>query len=90
MAPFHDAAMSDFFAGGYAADVALIALALEVIALIVLRCRMPANVITAALPGVCLLLALRASLTGAGWAWVCVWMTLSLPAHLLDLWRRPP
>jgi hypothetical protein len=82
--------MSEFFAGGYAADFALIALALEVVALIQFRCRVPANVITAALPGVCLLLALRAALVGAGWMWVCFWLTIALPAHLLDFWRRPP
>ncbi len=82
--------MSEFFANGYAADLALIALALEVFALIQFRRRSPANVITAALPGVCLLLALQASLTGAGWMWVCFWLTISLPAHLLDFWRRPP
>jgi hypothetical protein len=35
-----------------------------------------------------LLFALRAALTGAGWIWVCLWITLSLPAHLADLWRR--
>ena len=39
-------------------------------------------------PGACLLLALRAALTGASWAWVAAWVTLSLPLHVGDIWRR--
>jgi hypothetical protein len=36
------------------------------------------------------LLALRAALTGANWMMIALWLALSLPAHLADLWRRPP
>jgi hypothetical protein len=39
-------------------------------------------------PGACLLLALRAALTGAPWTWVAAWLTLSLPLHIADLIRR--
>lgn len=41
-------------------------------------------------PGLCLAAALFAALTGAGAEWVGLWLTLSLPAHLVDLrlrWR---
>jgi hypothetical protein len=39
-------------------------------------------------PGACLLLALRAALTGSGWVWVAAFLTLSLPIHIADLARR--
>ncbi len=39
-------------------------------------------------PGVCLLLALRAALTGAGWIWVALALAASFPFHLADLARR--
>ena len=38
--------------------------------------------------GACLLLALRAALTGQGWTWIAFWLAASLPAHLFDLRRR--
>ena len=82
--------MIAFFATGHAVDLALAVLALELAWLIMWRRRPTARALTAALPGACLLLALRAALTGAGWMWVAVWLALSLPAHLADLARRPP
>ncbi|MBA3811885.1 MAG: hypothetical protein H0X27_09670 [Caulobacteraceae bacterium] len=39
-------------------------------------------------PGVCLLLALRATLTGAGWPWIAAFLAASFPVHILDLRRR--
>jgi hypothetical protein len=43
------------------------------------------------LPGICLLLALRAALTGRAWPWVPGALAAALIAHLADLrsrWRR--
>jgi hypothetical protein len=40
------------------------------------------------LPGVCLLLALRAALVDATPLAILLLLTLSLCAHLADLWRR--
>jgi hypothetical protein len=40
------------------------------------------------LPGVCLLLAVRAALAGAAWPWVPAALTAALVAHLLDLRSR--
>jgi hypothetical protein len=43
------------------------------------------------LPGICLLLALRAALAGRAWPWVPGALTGALIAHLADLrsrWRR--
>jgi hypothetical protein len=83
--------MSAFFSSGHAVDVILAVLAIEAIALIVtLRRRPVGTVAAAAAPGIFLLFALRESLTGAGWEWIAFWLVLSFPAHLMDLWLRPP
>ena len=39
-------------------------------------------------PGACLVLAVRAALTGEGWLWTALWLSASLPLHLADLARR--
>jgi hypothetical protein len=44
----------------------------------------------ASLPGIFLLLALRAALDHADWRWIALFLAASFPAHLVDLWRRPP
>ena len=48
------------------------------------------RLLTAALPGIFLLLALRTALAESGWGWVLLCLAASFPAHLVDLWRRPP
>lgn len=40
------------------------------------------------LPGICLLLALRAALGDAAWPWVALWLTAALVLHLADLRQR--
>jgi hypothetical protein len=40
------------------------------------------------LPGICLLLAVRAALAGVPWPWVPMALTAALVAHLLDLRSR--
>ena len=80
--------MSDFFASGHAVDLVLLFLALEVVTLAFWWRGGPINALVAAAPGACLLMALRAALTGAHWPWIALWVALSLPAHLLDLTRR--
>lgn len=40
------------------------------------------------LPGVILLLALRAALVGMAWPWIALALVLSFPAHLADLMLR--
>jgi hypothetical protein len=40
------------------------------------------------LPGICLLLAVRAALAGAAWPWVPMTLAAALVAHLLDLRSR--
>jgi len=81
--------MTDFFASGHAVDLVLVFLVLEVVALSLWRRGGFGPAVVAVLPGACLLLALRAALTGADWIWIGLWLSLSLPAHLADLIRRP-
>jgi hypothetical protein len=40
------------------------------------------------LPGICLLLAVRAALAGVAWPWVPAALTAALIAHLLDVRER--
>ena len=82
--------MGGLFASGHAVDLIIAVLALEIVAFAVWRRPSLVNAIVAALPGLFLLLALRAALIGAGWMMIALWLALSLPAHLADLWRRPP
>jgi hypothetical protein len=83
--------MSDFIAGGSVVGLILALVAAEAVVLVVAlrRSGRPVSGILANLAaGACLLLAVRAALTGAGWTTVAVWLALSLPAHAIDIWRR--
>ena len=85
--------MEAFFASGRVADLVLLILLLEATALALWHRRTgrglaPAAILGLALPGVALVLALRAALVGAGWPWVAAALTAAFAAHLLDLWLR--
>ena len=73
-------------------DVVLALTGLELAALIVWRARgagggrRAVSAFVALLPGICLILAVRAALHEDGWQAVA-WITASLPAHLFDLAR---
>ncbi len=45
-------------------------------------------IIVGLVPGLCLMLALRAALSGQSAEWVGLWLTAALPAHLVDLYIR--
>ena len=82
--------MAGFFASGHAVDLVLLVIAVE-FAVLGLRRAGQGNAVDrvlALMPGVCMLLALRASLTGAPWPWVAVALAVSFPFHLADLVRR--
>ena len=79
--------MNAFFAQGHAVDVVMGVMAIELVWLIA-RGRKPITVVLTIAPGACMMLALRAALTGAGWHWVALALTVSLPAHLADLRHR--
>ena len=83
--------MGALFASGRAVDLVLLVLAAEW-AWLTWRPGSPrgrtVDRALALLPGACLLLALRAALTGAPWPWVAAGVTASLPFHLADVARR--
>jgi hypothetical protein len=88
--------MQDLFASGRIVDLILLLMVVEA-AMLVLHHRrtgrgLPARqVFTVLLAGGFLMLALRASLTGASWSSVALFLGLGLVAHLADLagrWRR--
>ena len=85
--------MHDFIASGHAVDVVLAVLVLEACVLLLRRApgdrrRGAIDLLCAFAPGACLLLALRASLTGLDWPWIALFITASFPFHLADLVRR--
>jgi hypothetical protein len=48
----------------------------------------PPGVVSLLLPGMCLMLALRAALAGAAWPWMPAALAAALVAHLADLTIR--
>jgi hypothetical protein len=88
--------MAEFFASGRAADLILILLALEALALGAYHQRTGRGVaLRALLPfllaGAAFALSLRAALTGAGWPLVALPLMGAFGAHLWDIaarWRR--
>jgi hypothetical protein len=84
-------AFAAFVLSGRAIDLVLAVILLEAVALIAWRGRAKAlGVVVALLPGVFLLLALREALGERNPWLVALWLALSFPPHLLDLWRRKP
>ena len=76
-----------FFTSGRAVDLVLVVMAVEALVLVSTKRRVLTVVLTI-LPGAAMMLALRAAMTGAGWQWVAIWLTVSLPLHLADLRHR--
>lgn len=79
-----------YFASGRAADVMLALLALELVWLWRVRGSALLTAFAVVAPGALIVLGLRGALTGAAWPLVALPLALALPAHLLDLARRPP
>lgn len=84
--------MAALMTSGTIADIVIAVMIVEGLALFALRSRFRdfraydvAGMLGA---GIFLVLALRATLTGAGWPWVAVFLTAAFAAHLLDLWRQ--
>jgi hypothetical protein len=85
--------MEQLFASGRIVDVILIFMAFEAIVLLVYQ-RVSGrglglyDIACVLIPGLFLLLALRAALLGAHWPVLAGWLLAALVAHLGDLWRR--
>jgi hypothetical protein len=84
--------MAELFASGRIVDLILLFVLLEAALLAGLGRRLGrpclADVAAALLPGVALMLALRAALVDANWPVTAACLALALAAHLADLWRR--
>lgn len=84
--------METLFASGRIVDVVIAFMALEAIALLVANrwgSRFGSlDIVLLLVPGLCLLLAMRAALSGEGWQVMAAWLLASLVAHLADLARR--
>ncbi len=76
-----------FFTSGRAVDLVLVVMAVEALVLVSMK-RRALTVVLTILPGAAMMLALRAAMTGAGWQWIAIWLTVSLPLHLADLRHR--
>ena len=79
--------MQQLFASGHAVDIVLAVMLVEAVYL-KSRGWPVGDIALLLLPGVLMLLGLRAALTGAGWLWIALPLALSFPVHLLDVARR--
>ena len=83
--------MAGFFASGHAVDLVLLVIVVEFAVLSLRRSGALGRGLDrmlALMPGVCMLFALRAALTGAAWPWVAAPLAASFPFHIADLIRR--
>jgi hypothetical protein len=85
--------MAELFSSGRIVDLVLGFMAIEALILANYRRRTGRGIRTIDLlaslaAGACMLLALRAALTGQSWIWVAAALSASLIAHLFDLSRR--
>ena len=85
--------MTEWITSGRAIDLILLMVLVEAIALATYRWKTGRGIagldlLANLLAGVCLMLAVRGALAGAGWQWIAVCMSAALLAHLVDLWRR--
>ncbi len=84
---------SVFFASGHVANLILVVMAIEGLALTMFakksKHRMrPSRIIVSLGAGAALVLALRAALTGAGWHWMALALSAAFVVHLVDLYWR--
>ena len=85
--------LSGLFSSGHAVDLVIAVMAAEFGLIILLKSARDRpiaaiNMLFAMAPGVFILLALRAALTGAGWIWIALFLAASFPIHVADLIRR--
>lgn len=80
--------MQGFFESGRAADLILLILVAELLWLTLARRLTLADAVGLVLPGLLIVLGLRAAMVGAHWPWIAAPLALALPVHLFDLGRR--
>ena len=84
---------SVFFESGHVAHLILVVMVIEGFALILLhrktkRGMRTSRIIMSLAAGAALVLALRAALTGAGWQWMALALSVAFVVHLVDLYWR--
>jgi uncharacterized membrane protein YjjP (DUF1212 family) len=84
--------MEALFSNGRIVDIVIAFMVLEAIALLIAN-RWGSrfghlDIVLLLVPGLFLLLAMRAALSGDGWQTMAVWLFAALIAHLADLARR--
>ncbi len=82
--------MAEMFTSGRVVDLLLAVVAIEVVIILLLRRLFRkdiamSGILAAMLPGVLLLLALRAALLQTHWVWIASFLLLAFAAHLADL-----
>ncbi len=87
--------MEEFFRSGFLADVILAVMIAEALLLLAYRKATgrglaPGDLLPMLLAGACLVMALRAVLTGSNWPVVMLFLLAALLAHMFDLYRRWP
>jgi hypothetical protein len=85
--------MDALFADGRIVNLIVGLVAFEAIALLAYRSLTgrglgATDILAMLVPGLGLLMALRASLEGAAWPVMAAWLLAAFAAHLADLWRR--
>jgi hypothetical protein len=83
--------MTNLLTSPHLIDLILLLTAAEALVIVLSGRLLPTAVIRTLLPGVFLLVALRAALAEAAWPWVPAALIAALIAHLFDLagrWRR--
>jgi hypothetical protein len=84
--------MAALMTSGTIADIVIIVMIVEGLVLYAFRSRFRGvgfyDVAAMLGAGLFLVLALRATLTGAGWQWVALFLTAAFAAHLFDVWRQ--
>ncbi len=78
-------AFQHFIESGVVIEIAIGLILLEMIAVLWLRRGAGFAVLLGLIPGLCLMLALLTALKGGDWRVIALWITASLPFHLLDL-----
>lgn len=73
------------FESGVASDIIMVVIACEAIWLRLRRHWQIVAILCRLMPGLLMMLALRAALTAQGWVWIALPLTLSFPFHLADL-----
>jgi hypothetical protein len=81
-------ALQQIIESGLAIEIAIGLILVEMIAVLWLRRKAGLAVLLGLIPGMCLMLALLTALKGDDWRIIALWVTASLPFHLIDLRMR--